>query len=370
MARDAISSIDRRMSRLASLFGGFREPSATLVIVSLAVVLTAVAALAIGIDEELVGSPRGRELLRFGRSDDDLEVTSLALGLRGRSPDVPVVLILGASETREMVDAQGLERSLHEALDPRAEVLILAQPRQAFDEAARIIEFIPDGTPGVCVLNVTFGRFSRPPGDFRELAWPRLGFRSERREEELRTLGAAVPDRTGIFLLDNLRFYFPRLIAIPRNLVLGTPERVTHRYDHRPPRGELGAEFIEERISEFRDRLADFNAHFDANAAKLDAIVEELRRRTRMKVLVTGLPHAPGDVQRRMGEDTYRSMTGRIAERVMEKGLPWIDLAGASLTDRDYWDGLHISSPAARARITELMWGGIKPLLPTRAGTP
>ena len=117
------------MSRIASYCRGFREISAIQVIVALLVVLAAVSSLAIVVDEELVGALSGRDLLRFGRSDDDLEVISLALELQRRSPDDPLVIILGASETREMVDVESLERSIRAVSGSRADVLRLAAPR-------------------------------------------------------------------------------------------------------------------------------------------------------------------------------------------------------------------------------------------------
>jgi hypothetical protein len=320
------------------------------------------------IDERFVGSQAGRDLLAFGRSDDDLEITSRVLALRGRDPGRPLVLVVGASETREIIDRERFEAALAEGRSEPVDTLILAQPRQGLAEVRRIADEIPDGTPGVFIFSLGIGRFVADEADAgNELIWPRLGFRTGRRDAQLLAAGARVPPATGLFLLDNLRFYFPRLMVSPRNVVLGPPKRRMYRYDDRPP---MTAAEWDAKAKLISSRLGEFDANWADNAARVAEIIDDLRRRTRMTVVATMLPVNPRFVDEVIGDGPYRGMTGKLLAMVETAGLPLADLSRAELATGDYWDWIHLRSPEARGRTTDLIVETVRNALEPTGATP
>jgi hypothetical protein len=341
------------MGRWKSFQEALLRPSTAATLIAIAVAFTTIVACGALIDERLVGSGTGRDLLPFGRSDDDLEVTSRVLELRRRDDGRPIVIVLGASETREIIDRPRLESQLTGSDGTAPELLMLTQARQGLSEVVRLVEEIPDGTRGVLVLSLGVGRFVVGDDDAgNELIWPRLGFRTERRDAELRAAGQSPPSPTGIFLVDNLRFYFPRLLALPRNLLLGPPVRRIHRYDDRPA---MSAEEWQSRADFTRQRLAEFDANFTANAELLTRALEALRARTRMTVVVTSLPVNPRFVDEVIGDERYRAMIARMFAMVEGWNVELVDLSAARLAVEDYWDWIHLRIPAARARTTDLL---------------
>lgn len=356
------------MGRWSSFLEGCTRPSAVSVTIALALAAGTFAAAVTVIDERFVGSRAGRDLLAFGRSDDDLEITSRVLELRERDPARPLVVVVGASETREIIDRERFDAAIADGRASPVDTLVLAQPRQGLAEVRRIADEIPDGTSGVFVLSLGIGRFVADEADAgNELTWPRLGFRTGRRDAELRDAGAKVPQATGIFLLDNLRFYFPRLMVSPRNVVLGPPKRLMHRYDERPP---MTADEWDAKARLIASRLGEFDANCAVNAARVAEVIDDLRRRTRMTVVATMLPVNPRFVAEVIGDGPYRAMTGKVLAMVDAAGLPLADLGRAGLSTGDYWDWIHLCSPEARDRTTDLIVETVRNALEPAGATP
>jgi len=335
------------MGRVSDFLEGLRTPSTLAVSTALAVTSASAAFLVTAIDEDFVASERGSLLFREGPEDDDLEATSRALRLAHRDPDVPLVAVFGASDVREMIDRPLFAERIAAGFDGPVEIAYLDQPKQGMLEFAALASRIPDGTRGVLLLGMGIGRFDGDP--VRDAtARPRVGFRTPTRIDG----EALVDDGTGIFLVDNVRFYFARLPGVIRNLTRGTPSLVAHRYDTRPP---MTAEAWTSKGGEIMGRLSRFDANYDRNAQILAEAIRDLRARTRMEIVVTRFPINPRFVREVIGQERHDAWLARIVELLYSNGLEAFDLSAAGLTESDYWDWLHIGDPVARARVTELV---------------
>lgn len=355
------------MGRWSSFLEGCTRPSAVSVVLALGCVAAAFATAITVIDERFIATPTARELLTLGHADDDLEVTSQVLGLAGRDPGRPLVVMVGASETREMIDLDRFRATVSPDGVDGVDTEILAQPRQGLAEIHRLAERIPDGTEGVFVLSLGIGRFTSAEGEADgEPNFPRLGFGGGRGDPEPSGTERRALLGRGSFLLDNLGFYLPRLLRLPRNVVLGAPRHSIHRYDRRPP---MPAAEWDLKARQMQSRLEGFDAGFAANAERLAAIVGRLRQRTRMSVVATILPVNPRFADETIGADRYRSMVDRVIGLVEAEGLPVIDLEGVGLSTSDYWDWIHLRSPETRARITDLLATTVRRMIESPGGS-
>lgn len=355
------------MGRWSSFLEGCTRPSAVSVVLALGCVAAAFATAITVIDERFIATPTARELLTLGHADDDLEVTSQVLGLAGRDPGRPLVVIVGASETREMIDLGRFRDAVSTPGTERVETVLLAQSRQGLSEVHRLADRIPDGSAGVFVLSLGFGRFSSDQiGANDESNTPRLGFRNEDGGSERREACETEARRGGFFLLDNLGFYLPRLLKLPRNLLLGSPRLSANRYDRRPP---MPARDWDLKVHQARSRLEGFDRNFAAHAEMLAEIIARLRRRTRMTVIATFLPAHPRFAAETIGEDRYRAMNDRVVRMLEVEGIPLVDLDEARLSASDYWDWIHLRSPDARSRITDVLAARSREALGTARGS-
>jgi hypothetical protein len=184
-------------SFLREYWSSATRPSLAVLLVVLATTLGIFGAATIGLTQETMAHGAHAFLANVD-SDHAAFATGRALKLGLSSSRDLRVVVVGASSTREAMDADDLERTVLEHAGVRVRVDNLATGSQFLVESMALSERIPDGARGVLLIGVGSVRFSAPPESLAVYAEaPRLGIRSDQLDALYREAGIDAPPRTG-----------------------------------------------------------------------------------------------------------------------------------------------------------------------------
>jgi hypothetical protein len=347
-------------SFLREYWSSATRPSLAVLLVVLATTLGIFGAATIGLTQETMAHGAHAFLANVD-SDHAAFATGRALKLGLSSSRDLRVVVVGASSTREAMDADDLERTVLEHAGVRVRVDNLATGSQFLVESMALSERIPDGARGVLLIGVGSVRFSAPPESLAVYAEaPRLGIRSDQLDALYREAGIDAPPRTGVYAYDNLAYLAPRFEFLVLRLALRRPARqIPHGYLGLPqtkPDGRIW------RAA--RKRLVGYDAHREHNRDLLRNLVRHVRSRTGMKVMLVRPPVNP----RFNSGLEDRTLPGRhhrfMREVAAELDAPFLSLPEiAPCTEDEFWDWCHLRSREAIRRCSEAVGIRMVPLL-------
>jgi hypothetical protein len=271
-------------------------------------------------------------LVAISPQDTDIFNASRILGLRLGGAGRPSVFLIGASTLlRSVPDVAALERELEAAGVSDIPVEHLGGEGATVSQMKTLVALLPERLDGVVVIEVTPRSLASPANDadVRQVRWH-------------------PDDPPGTFFWRNKRFFLPRLLSIPRNLILGRmtyePEEwLTHRLT------EAGWQVAAQRM---RDGIGpDYAAQRDTSFGHLSEIVARLRSSGHVNVALLECPLTARGYAEVMGPafwDDYRARLRRFAE---ERSIPvWRLDEEAELVEGDFVDFMHLWKPEAQTR--------------------
>jgi hypothetical protein len=348
-----------------SFVDGLVSPSP--VAVGIAVLLNALifSALVLGLTPRFLASkPTG--FLAENATDYDAFVTSQILALQAHPIVEPMVIVLGASTTRAAL----LYKDLSEGLDSRGfhdvRVVKLCTSRQSLWETLALVENLPAGARGVVVLGVGPSLFSMGSDDLTELAHhPRLGIRSKYLDSEFQAHAIPVRNRSANYFFDNAAFLLARLDVLPRTYLRSKRTAyVDSRYVGKGAATTAAWELKGKRVD---SRLAHLRENWLQNLGVLERIINLVRSRTNLKVVLVESPLNPRFVAQFDREALVAWHRQGLARFARTQGIPYVVLdQAAGLSADDFFDWAHLSDPAAIKRSADAVLGAVgSPVDPT-----
>lgn len=278
-------------------------------------------------------------------------LTVRAFHLCDDAPAVPTAVIIGASSLQHSIpDEELMTRMLSEKLGTDARVYNMTAGGTTPWEAAALSDFLDDRIEGLYVIGVSVAKFALPTSNLEFLgSYPRFGFTSEALDAELHAAGFAVPRRTGVYALDNFKFFMARLKSL-RHIVTGPAE--IHRYSTR--RGTVPEEQWPAHIEEWIPFLEVYDENKQPVYETIERLIERLRSGGSDVVLLNGvinprmMEHIPQEIQQQYEQD-IRS----FAEELSVEYWDLQDVIGFA-PDR-FYDRVHIKDPEAREQYGDVL---------------
>ena len=344
---------------LREYWAGATQPSLAALLTCLLVILLGTTGLNLFIPK-LMASEKHRYFAKNG-NDVDVFTTGNALALANRSVNSPAVVILGASAIRNAIMTEKIEELLERDTGARINVFDLTTSRQTFWDAAALADMIPKSSKGIAVIGVGANRLTFDPSYLAELVRePRLACCSVMFDQEARLAGIPPRSLTGVYLWDNRKFFLARSNYTIKNLITGPPNRF-HRYLGKKPKAQREWQDHNQRVM---DRFKHYAQQAEENLAVISRIVERLRTKTSMSVVLLEPPMNQKFVREYMGEDRQNRYQTRIRRFAQEHDLLYWDLNDkAKLTESDYYDWCHLRLRDAVARYTTTLANNLSALL-------
>lgn len=325
---------------------GLARPSAAGLAGALAVVVAVILSAVLLLTEERLASLPDRALM-MRPSDEEARISQIALRGAAALGTRPVVWILGASDTREML---GTEAELNGWwVGPRGvRVASVCADGLLFEERAALVEKLRPGPEGAIVLGISLRQFCRRPSVLLDrVERYRLGFRSPAFDEEVVLAGGTMPPVTGQHFLDNRKFLLRRSASLVRRG--DAPAYQEHRYR---AQARSSGEWLREW-----ERVRFSRVDFEHNAGVISRLVARNRRAGGPPVILLEIPSLEsvdpvlGGRGAAADMKSYRAAVRGLAER---EGLVLLD-PGASvrLGRGDFADMAHVGDDGARKRFSE-----------------
>jgi len=215
-----MSRIELAKSYWNAFYRGVSQPSLAALAITLAIVPLLLASFFVFFTPGILAGP-GYRYFMVDAYDTHTRVTHKVLALEP-TPS-PLVALLGSSTTLRCFESQsGLADSIHALSGVEPVVRNLATDGQNTWEMAAIVDRLPAGQSGVIVIGVMPGILAYGTDELRDIVErPRLGFVSAILDEAARENGLEVPNRTGLYSIDNIRFLAAHRHVLLRNLLFG-----------------------------------------------------------------------------------------------------------------------------------------------------
>jgi hypothetical protein len=297
---------------------------------------------------------------------DDYAFSSYkALRLRRSPVSGTQLALIGTAAAREaMTEEADIANRLEAALGQRIPVHDLLSGGLSAIEMTAYAESLGPNFEGVIVVGMSFSRLAAAADEMKTLIeQPRLGYVSAAADEETRASGFPVPLRTGIYLVDNYKFYVARYGTMLRNVfVTGpVPKHITRTYLGRPATDEVQWAADAARL---KARLANYEARAQDNLASVARMLKQLPNNSRVKVVLLEIPLNPRALDEVVGRDFIDAHHRRLAKFAADNGVEYWDLnEAANLTPSDFQDWSHINSAKAQQRFTGVLVDRLLPLL-------
>ena len=332
------------------LWRGVTNPSLGALVIIVAINLSGVVGLLLGLETLMIHG--GDRLLAENPFDQDIYVTSEALRLSRSDSSRPFVAVLGGSSVRHMFFKDDLQRQLRDLTQNVVDVYNLTTSRQSIWEMVTLVDMIPPDTKGIVVIEAALGPFAFGQGDLKDmLKTPRLGFRSRYFDEELKLAGLEPSFYTGIYSLDNYRFYMSRLstwltrlhsmpVEQVESAFLGpNPHPMVQKWEGQP----------------YSDRLNQHRNNVEANVTVLDRLARRLSQ-TRLKLVLLDAPVNQRFLHNFHHEEDWLDHRRRMSQFAAQHEVPFLTVVEeARVKDTDYYDYCHLTSRKAVAKITTIL---------------
>jgi hypothetical protein len=347
-----------RLVPFKAFWRGLTLPSALALTVAIGILIILSGVILAG-TERFVASPWGG-YLAASRIDYETFVTRKLLELTPGASERPLVALVGASVTRSSFGTEpDIEAEVERTTGVAAEALILCTGRQTMLEHVAVIErLIESGRPVEIVLGIGPSRFTNTPEVLNQvIQQPGLGVRSDWVNEEVLALGLPPNEPMGNYAIDNRHFLLARLQDLPRNLARGllrgyTPTEIQTFWLGR----HIEPEEYDWHSRQVMTRFADYDGAFSINLAILERLVERVKAAPQARLILVEHAINPAFLRDYLTPERYNAHVARMHAWAEEKDVTYLTLAAdAGLTEDDFYDWAHVSSPEAYARLRGML---------------
>ena len=213
---------------LLALWTGCTQPTRFSFLLMIVVLVSTTLLMVVGVTPRTLAGPLGDYVPRSAEND---EAFATIQALRLADPQAPVgkaprVYVIGNSRIAQtFASDEKLKHSLQTLTHRDWDVFFLTTGRQgALDETA-LAEFATKRQPGVVILSASFDRYEDDVAELMKYyRMARIGYRSDWADEQVRQILHTRPrSRTGIYLVDNRKFFLLNAGAASLRLVSQTP---------------------------------------------------------------------------------------------------------------------------------------------------
>mgnify|MGYP002620614322 FL=1 len=290
--------------------------------------------------------------------------TVLSLAEFGVEPGTRPVALFGTSALHHAVTSvEELGDQIEGLTDQRVRVYPLWSDALWVWDITNAIGMLPDEFPGVVVLSLSALSFCREgEGIDRLNTQPRAAYTSEQLREEMRIQGVEPRGLTGIYFLDESRFFTVRLSAV-RNIVFG-PRRQGRLFDGQ---NQLPDPTRWDRImAAMNSRLEQYDAAHGQVFDAVGRIIDALHSRG-ARVVICEPPINPYAMTR-MDQAVFEKHRVNMRSFASERGIEYWDLrSDVPLPEAEFNDDwTHLTKGAGREAYTAELGKRIARLLSER----
>ncbi len=339
---------------VAAFWQGLTRPSLASLALALLVPATLFGACALLLTPRRLGTGFHRRVA-LNRFDDPIFTAAEALALSHRQPARPLVVVFGASSSRNAIlGEEPLARWTGQAAGREVKAYNLCSGGQLLWETAILADLLPERFEGVVPIGISPGRlWNYDPNILADwLRTPRLAIGLDHADRLARQWGLEVPPRTGNYFWDYRKLFLPRIEPFLRNL----PKRPLIHDTARLGRGRISRSKWDYKMGE----PARLRRRYDRNARRaleaLAEIVRGLRGRGKVGVALIEEPIHPTYRKEGFGEEFWATYTADIRTFASEHDLPYWDLnLVGNYGDGDFFDTVHFDTAEAQRRWTRAL---------------
>lgn len=270
-------------------------------------------------------------------SDDYAHLTVEALHMKASRADPSIVFIGASSLKHGLVDVDQLQALLREESGRMIPVYNLTAPQLKIWEAANIISLLDDPGGHIFLVSLSAKKLAVKKRELAKIKRrPRIGFKTEAFDQELREYGISLPFRTGNYFVDNIQFFISRYEAL-LNVFTGPVEH--QRYQDQGER--IPEEDWEEHMLKMQEFFVGYPEMHEENFAALSRMVESASQVGGRVIFVQpplnprAAKYIPPEVR-----DAYARDVQKFA--AMEGAQYWDIDAEMDYSDEDFHDWTHI----------------------------
>ena len=350
--------------RLASAFAaGFCQPSLLAVTIALLLCLGGIGAACLLITEAKLTGERVA-WYALDPLDDYAFATGTALALRAQPPQGPAVALIGTAAMREaLIPDEEIAARLTRRAGTDVPVIDFMSGGQSGIEMAALADSLGPDFEGVVVLGISLSRLAADSSELAGLVRePRLAFASAAGDAEIRAAGFSPPWHSGIYFLDNYKFFVARArVLLGRVLGGAVPVHASRTYLDRAPADARQWE-TDTRI--LQARLAHYAERADGNLAAMKRVIGLFPDRRKVRIVLLEIPLNPRAVSTVIGPELVEAHRARLRAFAEREGVEYWDLNPVVLLGPDdFQDWAHVNRADARERWTAPLLDRLLPLL-------
>lgn len=346
---------------LAGLLEGLSRPTSA----SLVVMLLTMAFLGFGFNPRLFTHIPHEYLINQPKALDVL-VSQKLLNLGSEPQEKLTITLIGASSLQEAVlEEDELTQRLSARLKIPMAVNKLTSRGVIISDLLQFIDQIPINYKGIVLLCISLERYKHP-----QKSMARFPLTSTLYNTELRKAGISPPPKTGIFLLDNYRFFCSRSGILVKSLIFGPIQPVTY-FKADVKLSELSNK-KRTRISNNAKHLPQLYQKYSArNYQTLSLIISKLQENNIQVVYL----HPPRNIEflqpiyESINQGDYlQTLRTEIAEFAAISGITYWNLNDANVFRHDdFRDYSHFTNMKARIRYSEMLLDKLSHLIQTES---
>lgn len=265
-------------------------------------------------------------------------------------PPGSIILMETSAFHHAFVPTPELEQMIEERVGRPVHIVVLNAAALSLLEQIAIIDRLGSIPDAIVVIPMSDVAFTRDRDYMERMAQnPRLGFRSQAANEELRHWGVKPKRQTGNYFLDNSGFFTSRLTSV-KNLVTG-PKKMGMMYDEKAP---LPDESRWERLTTtLKGSLAEYPQNGGACIEMLGRFIDLAKARGARQIVLLEAPRNPRAI-RDLGPETAAMFERDIDRFAAQRGLEhWNVQPEAQVDEADFVDWVHMRKSGSRTRYSE-----------------
>jgi hypothetical protein len=236
-----------------------------------------------------------------------------------------------------------------------------------------LAEQLPAQFDGILVLGVAPPILSNPMRDLVTdiLNTARMGVSSEVIDNAARSVDVKIPYRTGVYFIDNWRFFLSRVPFTVRNLLITGPQPHVDFLDQPWVRELMRSQRRQqERAEEYFSLVTRlYEPNKQANLAVIERIVAGLKKRGDASFILLQAPINPLWYDNPIGKEFFEKFTADLRQFATEHGMSFLSSTQeAKLHPADFFDHAgHIGSHEASERCTQAIASKVAQIMTTRS---
>ncbi len=306
------------------------------------------------------------ELLILEEKDLDILAIQKAHDLRSLPPSSLAVTLIGSSSLQEaLLDEEEIESQLRSKLNAEIHVTKLTARGINLWDMARFMDSIPENYNGIVLLCISMEYGLKKDRNILE----RFPLPSATFDDILKRNGVEPKNKSGIYLLDNLRFFSIRTTALIKSIFFGPISPVTY-FNNGVKVSQLNA--IEQ--GRFRRAVEDLTSSYQHHSETNLTILADLYNTLQGPNVHGVFLHPPRNIA--FVQPIYTSLDKKLYLKQVDADYrKFSDLQGVTywnFNDKhafgydDFRDHSHVSNDEARTRYTHMVIEQLAALMSTK----